>query len=144
MISGPTLSVQCRCSLGICKYNILADWGFGKEAKYYETMWYLGNNESNGWMGIDALAQTCFKPECPDIIACFTQPSGLALDNGTCNYYNFYNTFAVGFCGFFVILISFTGLTQRDNADNLELCIKCQRDEEDSSGDQSETLVDIA
>jgi len=143
-IGGPALSVRCRCSLGICEDNILEDWKLGKDGKYYETMYYFGNNESNGWMGINALAQTCFKPECPDMIACLTEPSGLALDYGTCNYYNFYNTFAVVFCGIFVILISFTGLTQRDNAENLKLCFKCQQDEEDSCSDQSEKLVDIA
>jgi hypothetical protein len=85
--------------------------------------------------------QTCFTLECPDIVTCFSQPSGEAVSNRTCNQFNFYNTIAVGFCGFCIFLISFTGLGHRENAENLKLFVQCRQ--EDSSSSEGETLLEI-
>jgi len=143
-MSGPTSKVQCKCQSGICDSRPWTDWELGRMDAFYGTIYYLGNEESNGWSGITALeSQTCFTVECPDIITCFTKPSGRALSKASCNYYNFYNTFAVGFCGFFMLLISFTGVAQRSTAENLNLCPTCRQDEEDSSSHEAETFTEI-
>jgi len=143
-ISGPTSEVQCKCPSGICDSRAWTDWELGKMDAFYGTIYYLGNEDSNGWSGItNVKSQTCFTVECPDIITCFAKPSGRALSKASCNYYNFYNTFAVGFCGFFMLLISFTGLARRNTAENLNFCPKCRQDEEDSSSQEAETLTEI-
>jgi len=137
-LSGPTVEVVCKCQLGICGKRHLTDWELYVDGANHETIFYFGDESSNGWIGTDLNALSCVHVDCQDFLGCLSNPTGIPLDNETCSYYNFYNTFAAGLGGFCILLISFTGLARRDNADNITLCLQCKKDFDETILEQKE------
>jgi len=142
-ITGQTVEVICACPSGICGNRALTDWELDETVENPETVYYHGDEASNGWMGIGVDTQSCVKVDCPDFFGCLTQPSGVALDRETCSTSNFYNSFAAGLGGILMLLISFTGLARRDKADDITLCLGYGKDfDETEIEDFDEALIE--
>jgi hypothetical protein len=122
------VEVECACPSGICNNSTLPSWEVTQYGENYVDIQYLGNDYTNPWRGKHEWTQRCVLVKCTEVLGCFTQPGGVPIDNVTCNYFSFYNTLAAGLCGFFMLLISFTGLARRDNAEDLRLCLQCRKD----------------